>query len=48
VESLMQLIDGNKAPTQVIDGKLIVRRSCGALPWFYLTPFAIDCIACSV
>lgn len=32
VESLMQLIDGNKAPTQVIDGKLIVRRSCGALP----------------
>jgi len=30
VESLMQLIDGKKAPTQVIDGKLVVRRSCGA------------------
>lgn len=31
VQSLMQLIEGNKAPTQVIDGKLIVRRSCGAV-----------------
>lgn len=31
VESLMQLIDGKKAPTQVIEGRLIVRRSCGAV-----------------
>ena len=30
VESLMQLIDGKKAATQVIEGKIIVRRSCGA------------------
>lgn len=31
VESLMRLIDGKKASTQVIDGKLIIRSSCGAV-----------------
>lgn len=29
VESLMQQIEGNTVSTQVIDGKIIIRRSCG-------------------